>query len=293
MYYIVYGLLYLVSLLPWRVLYIISDGFYLLIYYVICYRKDVVKNNLAIAFPEKSEEERLRIMKEFYKGFIDTFIETIKLFSISGEELNKRFVCNYEVMNDLYVTGKKVQIHSGHFFNWEFANAGYAHNFIYPLITVYMPITNKIFDRIFIRMRQRFGAILLPATEFNKKFAGYSKKQYCLALVGDQNPGEPRNAYWTKFFGKMTPIVKGPERGAKVADAAIVMGNFYKVKRGYYRSDLVLLTTEPRTLTPGEITKQMVAFVEDSVRKHPSNYLWTHRRWKWEFDEKEYGKYVI
>jgi KDO2-lipid IV(A) lauroyltransferase len=293
MYYIVYGFFYLLSLLPWRVLYIISDGIYLILYYVIGYRKDVVKNNLLIAFPEKTEAERTQIMKNFYKGFVDTFIETIKLFSISGEELNKRFVCNFEVVNDLYKTGKKVQLHSGHFFNWEFANLAYSHNLVYTLLTVYMPIKNKIFNRLFIYMRKRFGAELLPATEFSKKFIGYAKQQYCLALVADQNPGGPDNAYWTKFFGKMTPIVKGPERGAKVADTAIVMCNFYKVKRGYYKSELKLLTTEPQAWPQGEITKQMIAFIEDTVRKHPSNYLWSHRRWKWEFDEKKYGKMVV
>ena len=293
MYYIIYGFLYALSLLPWRVLYIISDGIYLLMYYIIGYRKDVVMENLTIAFPEKTAAERTAIMKDFYKGFIDNFIETIKLFSISGEELNKRFVGNFEVVNDLYATGKKVQLHSGHFFNWEFANLGYSHNFYYPLLTVYMPISNKALDKIFINMRKKFGANLIAATEFATKFAGYNKQQYCLALVGDQNPGSPENAYWTTFFGKMTPIVKGPERGARVANTAIVMCNFYKVKRGYYKTDLVLLTTEPRSLPQGEITKQMISFVEDSIRKHPSGYLWSHRRWKWEFDAEKYKKMVI
>jgi Kdo2-lipid IVA lauroyltransferase/acyltransferase len=232
-------------------------------------------------------------MKDFYKGFVDNFIETIKFFSISGEELNKRFVCNFEVVNDLYKTGKKVQLHSAHFFNWEYANLGYSHNFVYPLLTIYMPITNKIFEKIFLKMRRRFGAILIPATDFAKKFQAYSKQQYCIGIVADQNPGDPKNAYWTKFFGKMTPIVKGPERGAKINDTVIVMCNFYKIKRGYYRSDLVLLTTEPRSLPAGEITKKMIAFIEETIRKHPSNYLWSHRRWKWEFDEEKYGKLVV
>ncbi len=293
MYYIIYGFLYALSLLPWRVLYIISDAIYLLMYYVIRYRKQIVLDNLSIAFPEKSDVEKTAILKEFYKGFIDNFIETIKLFSISKEELNKRFTGNFEVVNDLYATGKKLQLHSGHFFNWEFANLGYSLNFKYPLLTVYMPIANKALDKIFINMRKKFGANLIAATEFATKFAGYNKQQYCLALVGDQNPGGPDNAYWTPFFGRMTPIVKGPERGARVANTAIVMCNFYKVKRGFYRTDLVLLTTEPRSLPQGEITKQMVAFVEDTIRQYPAGYLWSHRRWKWQFDPEKYGKLVI
>jgi Kdo2-lipid IVA lauroyltransferase/acyltransferase len=293
MYQIVFGLLYLFSMLPFRVLYIFSDGIAFIVYYIIRYRRDVVANNLLIAFPEKTEAERKKIEKEFYKGFIDNFIETIKLFSMSAKELEKRFVGNFEVVNDLYATGKKVQLHSGHFFNWEFANAGYSHNFKYPLVTVYMPITNKILDRAFIYMRKRFGAILIPATDFSNAFLPYSKTQYCLALVGDQNPGGPDKAYWTKFFGKMTPIVKGPERTAKISDTAVVMCNFYKVKRGYYRSDMVLLTTDPRNLPHGEITRQMMQFVEQSIRNNPSCYLWSHRRWKFAFDEEKFGKLVV
>jgi len=212
---------------------------------------------------------------------------------MSGDELNKRFVGNFEVVNDLYATGKKVQLHSGHFFNWEFANAGYSHNFRYPLVTVYMPISNKILDRAFIYMRKRFGAILVPATDFSNKFLPYSKTQYCLALVGDKNPGGPDKAYWTKFFGKMTPIVKGPERTAKISDTAVVMCNFYKVKRGFYKTDMVLLSTDPRSLPHGEITRQMMNFVEQSIRNNPSCYLWSHRRWKFEFDEEKFGKLVV
>lgn len=293
MYYIVFGFLYLLSLLPFRVLYIFSDGIAFIVYHIIRYRRDVVANNLSIAFPEKSEAERKKIEKDFYKGFIDNFIETIKLFSMSAKELEKRFVGNFEVVNDLYATGKKVQLHSGHFFNWEFANAGYSHHFNYPLVTVYMPISNKILDRAFIYMRKRFGAILVPATDFKNKFLPYSKTQYCLALVGDQNPGGPDHAYWTKFFGKMTPIVKGPERTSKISDTAVVMCNFYKVKRGYYKTDMVLLTTEPKSLPHGEITRQMMQFVEQSIRNNPSCYLWSHRRWKFEFDEEKFGKLVV
>jgi KDO2-lipid IV(A) lauroyltransferase len=250
-------------------------------------------DNLAIAFPEKSEKEKIVIMKEFYKNFIDNFIETIKLFSMSAKELKKRFVGNFEVINDLYDTGKKVQLHTGHFFNWEIANAGYSQNIVYPLYAVYMPIQNKMFDKVFINMRARFGSILVPATEYNKKYRTFANTQFCLALLADQNPGRPETAYWTPFFGKMVPIVKGPERGAKVADTAIVMCNFYKIKRGYYRSEMELLTTEPRSLPHGEITKKMVAFVEDAIRKHPANYLWSHRRWKWIFDEEKHGKFAV
>src|ERR1700739_2908177 len=122
MYYLVYGFFYLLSFLPWRILYIISDGVAFLLYHIIGYRKDVILNNLQIAFPEKTLAERKKITKEFYKDFTDNFLEVIKFISLSEEELNKRFVCDYRPINNLYDSGVNVQLVLGHFFNWEFAN---------------------------------------------------------------------------------------------------------------------------------------------------------------------------
>lgn len=290
MYYLVYGLLYLVSLLPYRVLYMISDGIYLLLYHVIKYRRDVVMGNLQIAFPEKTEQERTAIAKEFYRKFIDNFIETIKLLSVSKRTLNKRFTCDtYQVLENLYASGYSVQVHLGHFFNWEYANATHCINTIFPFLVVYMPIKNKVFDRLFITLRKRFGTRLINASRFRKDFAPYMKDQYCLVLVGDQNAGDANNAYWVPFFGKMAPFVKGPEKGARMNNTAIIMCNFYSEKRGYYKSELTLLTTEPRSLPDGEITRQMIRYIEDSIRRHPSNYLWSHRRWKTEYNEEKHG----
>ncbi|RFM29864.1 lysophospholipid acyltransferase family protein [Deminuibacter soli] len=294
MYYIVYALLYLVSLLPFRVLHIISDGIYLLLYHGFKYRRDVVLGNLQIAFPEKTEAERIKIAKEFYSSFIDNFIETVKLLSMSERTLNKHFKCeNKQLLDELYLTGQSVQVHLGHFFNWEMANAAHSVNTIYPFLVVYMPIKNKVFERLFVHLRKRFGTKLISANSFRRDFLTYSKEEYCLVLVGDQNAGSATNAYWLPFFGKMAPFVRGPERGAHLNNTAVVMGNISKVKRGYYKSELVLLTTDPRSLPEGEITRQMIRFIEDSIRKQPSNYLWSHRRWKVAYDEKLHGHLKI
>ncbi len=293
MYQIVYGFFYVLSLLPWRVIYILSDGIALLLYYVFRYRRAVVMSNLLIAFPEKTEAERIRIAKDFYRRFVDNFLEVIKLISISEKELNKRFVCNYDVINNLYDTGVNVQLNLGHFFNWEFGNMAYAANLKYPLVVVYMPIKNKVLDRLFLHFRKRFGSKMIAATNFRNEFAPFAKNRYVLGLVGDQNPGSPENSYWANFFGRLTPVVKGPERGAKLNKAAVVMCNFWAVKRGYYQSELVLLTTDPNSLPNGAITKKMMEFIEESIRRHPSNYLWSHRRWKWQYDEEQHGRFRV
>jgi len=292
MYYIVYGFLYLLSLLPWRVLYALSDAVYGLLYYVIGYRKEVVMNNLLIAFPEKTAAERTLIAKDFYHQFLDTFIETIKLLSVSKATINKRFSANIEVVNDLYESGKNVQIFSGHFFNWELGSLGMSLITRYPFIVVYMPVKNKVFDRLILKLRQRFNGIMVPATTFRRSFRPYAKERYALTLVADQNPGNPGGAYWMPFFGKMVPFLSGPEKGAKSSNDAIVFAHFYAVKRGYYRAEFQLLTTEPRTFKEGELTKKLISLTEEAIRKKPSNYLWSHRRWKWEFTD-EYKDRVI
>ena len=147
MYYIVYALLYLLSLLPMRALYILADGIYILIYYVLGYRKKVVMSNLLIAFPEKTEAERIKIAKQFYLNFIDSLIETIKLMSASEKFLQKRFTANVDVINELYKTGKACQLHLGHTFNWEWGQLVLRPLTPYKLMVVYMPISNKIFDK--------------------------------------------------------------------------------------------------------------------------------------------------
>lgn len=288
MYPIIKGFFYLLSLLPWRVLYLIGDGLYVLVFYILGYRKKVVINNLQIAFPEKTDTERIRIAKDFYHNFIDTFIETIKLFSVSEKELRKRFTCNIEVLNDLYTGDQNVQIISGHYFNWEIANLGVSLDSKFPFVAVYMPLSNKVFDRMIHRLRTRFGTLLVPANEFKNNFHQYAKNRYALTLVADQNPGNPGKAYWTLFFGKPAPFARGPEKGAKMNNTAIVYAHFYKVKRGYYKLDFELITTEPSQYADGALTKLLVKKVEDSVRKIPANYLWSHRRWKWSH---EYEKY--
>ena len=288
MYYFVYFLLYLFSLLPWFIIYGISDFLYIIIYRLFGYRKKVVMSNLKTAFPERSESERIKIANEMYHQLIDTFLETIKLISISKEELNKRFVCNYEVVNDLFESGQNVQLHGGHFFNWEYVNLAYCANLNYPFIGVYQPMSSKVMDKIMYKMRAKFGTHLIPVNNFNRGFVKLSRGRYVLTLGGDQNSIDMLNSYWIPFFGKMAPFVTGPERMSVAKNTAIVFSTTYRIKRGYYRSELSLYSTEPKTLPKGEITIAFRNFLEDQIRQRPSNYLWTHKRWKRKYEADRY-----
>lgn len=291
MYHLLYGLLYLLSLLPIRGLYLLSDLAYVLIYHALGYRKKVVRYNLSIAFPDKSEAERALIARRFYRNFTDSFIETIKLFSASDAFIRQRFTGDFSVFDYLYRKGVKCQLHSGHFFNWEYANISIPLHLQQKLLTVYMPIANRAFDRIFIRMRAKTGAALLPATQLRTAILPYRNEQYVLALVADQNPGEPRNAFWTPFFSKPAPFLRAPESGARRGNIPVVFCHFHKVKRGYYTIHFKLASEQPAQTRPGELTRQYAAYLEDAIRQQPDMWLWSHRRWKFDW-KPEYGEII-
>ncbi len=250
-------------------------------------------NNLITAFPEKTEKERVQIANEMYHQLIDTFLETIKLLSISKKELNKRFKCNYEVVNDLFESGQNVQLHGGHFFNWEYVNLAYCANLKYPFIGVYQPMSNKNVNKVMYKMREKFGTHLVSVSNFNREFIKLSRGRYVLTLGGDQNSSNMENSYWLPFFGKMAPFVTGPERMSTAKNTAIVFSTTYRTKRGYYQSEFSLYTTEPKLLPKGEITIAFRNFLEDQIRQRPSNYLWTHKRWKHPYDEEKYKEMTL
>ncbi|MEP7279004.1 MAG: lysophospholipid acyltransferase family protein [Bacteroidota bacterium] len=287
MYYIFYGFLYLLSLLPLRVLYVLGDAVYGLLYYLLRYRRDVVMFNLDIAFPEKSSLEKTQIAKAFYHNFADTFIEIIKMLSMSAADSAHRITGDYSGLEQAYKSGKNIQLHAMHSFNWELVQWTVARNIKIPFLGVYMPFSNKVVNQFFFKLRQRHGTILIPATSFKAAFAELLQQNphYALALAADQNPGNLHSVYWLYFFGRPTAFVAGPEKGARAKDTAVVFVNFYKTRRGHYHFTSTLATTTPNELPDGEITRRFVRYVEAAIRQRPSNYLWSHRRWKHSWKE--------
>jgi KDO2-lipid IV(A) lauroyltransferase len=256
-----------------------------LLYYVFKYRRDVVLKNLDIVFPEKPAEEKVKIAKEFYKGLVDSFIETIKFFSLSDKSFSERLTGNFEIFQQLYPTGQSIQLHGGHFFNWEYMNWGLSRNSPYPFLGVYAPISNKAIDKIMYKMRSRYNTILINAYNFRNAFHTLKKDVYAIGLAADQNPPSPERSFWVDFFGRKTSFYMGPEKGAQLNNTAVIFTHYYRIKRGYYKADFSLYTTSPRELKRGELTVAYVKFLEECIRKTPSNYLWSHRRWKHEYKD--------
>lgn len=246
--------------------------------------------NLAIAFPQKTEKEKQAIAKQFYKLFVDTFIETIKLISITKKEFLRRTEFDATLIEELSSKSQSIQLHSGHFFNYEFMNLAMSIFCRNNFIGVYSPIGSKPIDRIIKNMRSKFGTILIPNNEFKNNFSKYNQQPYTIGLVGDQNPSNPQKAIWTSFFGQKTAFVRGPEVGSKGNNTAVIMVYINRKKRGFYKIETKLLTTEPKNSPNGFITKELINFIEQKVYENPANYLWSHKRWKHKYDEEKYGK---
>jgi KDO2-lipid IV(A) lauroyltransferase len=289
--YVVYGIFWLISLLPLRVLYILSDALYGLAFYIVKYRRDVVMNNLKIAFPEKTEEERLRIAKKFYHNLVDTFIETIKMISASDKFILRHFTGNWEVLNNVYPTGRKVHLFIGHNFNWEWGNVAGAHELKFPFIGIYLPLSNKIFDRLFIKLRSRGGTILVRATHMREDILPHRNKQYLIGMAADQNPGHLPVAVWFNFFNRPTPFLVQPARAAIVNNSIAAFAFIRKKKRGYYEVVFTIAEENIDNTNEIELTGRFVKYLENVIRQYPDMWLWSHRRFRHEWKE-EYGRVV-
>lgn len=208
MYYLVFGLLYGISLLPFTLLYLLSDFLYFLTYYVVGYRKAVLMKNLGIAFPELEPAARVRLAKTSYKRFWDNWIESIKLLSMSGETLKRRVTVDIGPLESLYDQNSNCHVLLGHQFNWEWSNARVSLETRYKVLCAYAP-QSKIIDRIFLRLRRRFGAVLLPFNDMRRAMLPFRNQRYLLALMADQSPPFPSKSYWPVYFGRKTAFLMG------------------------------------------------------------------------------------
>ncbi len=292
MYYLIYGLLYTISLLPFFILYRISDFFYFIVYYVAGYRKKVVLANLDIAFPGKTEKEKELIARKFYKNLIDTFIESIKMISISQQAFNRRCSIDFTEVNELIKQGKNIQIHSGHQMNWEYGHWSIVEQIRIPWIGVYNRLKNKAMEKIFVKIRNKGTTVLIPGQEFRTRVHSIFKEQYALGLVADQNPGNPATAYWLNFFNRPVPFYTGPDKGARKNDTAVVFVRSIKLRRGHYRYEADIATAHGGQLEEGQLTLMYRDYLEKTIIENPDNYLWSHRRWKWDYKPEYKNRWI-
>ncbi|HHB52604.1 MAG TPA: lipid A biosynthesis acyltransferase [Saprospiraceae bacterium] len=281
-YILVYPLIWFISILPFRILYGISDALYVLIYYIIGYRKKVVFSNLTLAFPKKSTKELLKIQKAFYHHFVDIFMEMIKSFTIPKEEVYKRYTYpNIDFFKNLYKDGKSVILVGPHYANWEWIMSLDA--FVdYKGYAAYTKVSNKYFNKKILKSRGVYGTNLVPTAKIISKII-YNQENNIQAMYGllsDQSPQLKKTFYWRTSFGVKVPVHTGAEMIAKKYDMNMVYIDTKKIKRGFYETRFSLITNKATTYPDYALTDIFIDKVEKQVQKKPEYYFWTHKRFK-------------
>ena len=278
--------MYLHALLPFRVLYILSDILYFFVYKIAGYRLKVVKQNLEASFPEKTKEERLAIEREFYHHFCDYFVETLKLLHISDKEMQQHMVFeNVELVKNLTKDGNSALMFLGHYCNWEWVtsiNLYFKQEGKILLGEIYKPLKNKAMDDIFLKIRSRFESLAITKQDTFRAIVKLRNegKQTLIGFMADQTPAWRNIHYWTPFLNQDTPVFTGVERIAKQTGFAVVYLDMEKIKRGYYKATVRLITDKPKEEPENHITETYIRAMEKTILRNPANWLWTHKRWK-------------
>ena len=270
-----------VSLLPYGVLYGLSNCLYYLFYYVIGYRKEVVVRNIQNSFPEKTKAERERIIKKFYSHFSDLMLESLKVFTISRNEVDERMKFNFvEVPNGYFDQGRSIIIAGGHNNNWELFAVGVAAAVKHKAVAFYKPLTNVFFDGKMRQTRSKYGLSMAP-TKRAKEVFEENKNILTATIFGiDQSPAHADKCYWTTFLNQDTGVHFGVEKFAKEYDLPVVYGRIRKLKRGHYCFDFINVTDQPRLTAYGEISEKVTRMLEKDIIEEPCYWLWSHKRWK-------------
>jgi len=277
------------SLLPLRLLYLISNLLFLVCYYLLSYRKSIVVSNLKASFPEKNKTEIKQITRKFYHFFCDFIVESLKCFSISEKQaLDRCKITNPEILDNLYRNNKSIVLASGHYNNWEMAAACLNLSLKHQAAALYKPLSNKFFNKKFIESRSKFGIELIPKKEGKDYLKNNTDRNLIIGFGCDQCPKKSKNnLFWTRFLNQDTAIMFGTEKYAIEFNYAVIFMNMTRVKRGYYEIDLQIIEENPCSTSYGEISKKHTQLLEEQIRRDPAYWLWTHKRWKLKRDPNE------
>lgn len=281
-FYLFFPLIFLISILPFRVLYLLSDLLFPVIYHLVGYRKKIVFSNLKHAFPEKSEEEILKIARKFYRHFTDVIFEIIKMRTISPGALRKRInYSNPELLRKYHDENKGVMGMSAHFNNWEWTSACSEWGPHHPVV-IYKPLRNKQFDRFMKITRTRHGVEMIPMRETLRKIISDQKagRLVLYGLISDQTPVWEETQHWTTFLNQDTAVFTGAAKLALRTGLPAVYFSMRKIRRGRYIIDLETISEDHAGKNENDITDAFFRSMEKKIRENPEYWLWTHRRWK-------------
>ena len=277
-----------VARLPFGVLYLISDVLFVLIYHIVRYRRRVVSDNIRASFPDYSGRQLRHTVRRFYRNFVDYFVETVKLGHISDEEMRRRMVFeNMSVVDSLLAEGRSVVVYFSHSFNWEWATSfplwsKDIHNPKVSFSQVYRPLVNDWFDNYFLHLRSRFHTLSYPKRSVLRDLIREQRDglQSVCGFMSDQKPSHGDPTHVMRFLHHPTAMITGTETLARRLDMAVVYMDMEKHSRGHYKVTIRLITKTPEALPHMAITERYARLLEQTIRRDPSIWLWSHKRWK-------------
>ena len=283
-YYIGYAIWYTLSLLPLRVLYVLSDLLYLLVSRIVRYRHRVIWNNLKTSFPEKTDQEIRRIEHDFYHYFCDYLVETIKMMTISERQLRQRMTfTGMEELNRVLSSGQSCAVYLGHVGNWEWITSlPFWVSSDVQCAQIYHPLENAASDKLFLKVRERLGARCIAMNDTLREVVRYRRegRTICVGYISDQKPHWVNIHHWVDFLNHDTPVLTGTERIARSTGHAVFYADVTRKRRGYYNCDMQLITTDPKSTNEWELTDRYFSALEQTIRRNPAIWLWSHDRWK-------------
>jgi KDO2-lipid IV(A) lauroyltransferase len=278
-FYLIFPFIYLVSILPFRALYICSDFFYLLIR-LSGYRRKVVLQNLRNSFPQKSAAEIEKICNDYYRYLCDLTLETLKTLNMNEDQTRKRVTFNNPPwLDQLYAEKKSIIVVMGHYGNWEWAGPSFTLSTNFQLVVIYRPLSDRYFEKMMCGMRTRFGTRITEVDKTLRDMVASRNEITATAFIADQTASR-KNAYWTPFMNQDTAVFTGPEKLAKKFNYPVVYMSLQRRKRGYYEVTPELLFENPASTADNEITVRFTQRLEKDIVKDPVPWLWSHRRWK-------------
>ena len=285
-YYLIYGIVYILSLLPFRVLYLISDGLYLIVYHLIRYRRKIVRKNLTASFPEKSQEELRRTERQFYHWLCDYVFETFKLLSVSDANLlNHMELRGMDQLELCFDKGQNCAAILGHYCNWEWLSAVSLGFHRHPDATVgliYHPLYNEAVDRLFIDLRSAHHGMCVPKQDILRHLISLKRddRRSLFGYISDQSPKWENMHLWLDFLHHDTPVFTGAERIMQKMNDAVFYVDMERPRRGQYICTFRLISAEAAREEEFTITRRFFQMLEQSIYRQPAYYLWTHNRWK-------------
>ncbi len=284
-YYALLFIIKVISYIPFRALYVLSDILFFPFYFIIRYRRKIVRKNLTESFPDKSKDEIIQIEKKFYHFFLDMFLESCKLISITPEEIKKRMkFTNIGMVNDMLAEGKSISVFIGHYGNWEWLSSiGLWLHKNAVVAQIYHKLRNKPMDKIMKRLRERMGNICVEMYKTVRFIANAAtdNKPYLIGFIADQSPRKKEVKHFIHFLNHEIPVLTGVEKTTKYFGYNAVFLGLKRVRRGYYECEFLSLHDNPKSLPDFELTSLYYQRLENEIQQHPEFYLWTHNRFKY------------